>query len=158
VSTVFWATSVSSRSSFIPPPFLLVSHFMFSVCSQRRTSVLLNTRKLQIPQWNATTTLVAFPVPKESHTSVFAETSASSFHYPCGLYIQWHVDSLLGNDREKSKHKKRSMFPRQQLEAATEEPGFLCDPYRDVISRTDSQSVECSRLEDCCSSVVSCCC
>lgn len=43
--------SVSWHSSSVLPPFLLLSHFMFSVSVQRSTVVLLNnTRRLQISQ------------------------------------------------------------------------------------------------------------
>jgi hypothetical protein len=57
--------------------------------------------------------------------------------------ILWHVDSLLGNNREISK--QTSTFPWQKLNYNNEERRFLCGLCRDVTSRTvcgKSQSVK----------------
>lgn len=56
--------------------------------------------------------------------------------------IFWHVYPLLSNDRYLSKYttaSQTSVFPREQLDTATEERVFLCGPCRNVISRTVSE-------------------
>jgi hypothetical protein len=74
------------------------------------------------------------------------------------IEILWHVDALLGNDREVIRQRlllgnrpQRAteewcflrgppMFAHATMDTATEERYFLCGPCLDVISRTISES------------------
>jgi hypothetical protein len=71
-------------------------------------------------------------------------------------YILWHVDPLLGNDRETNRQRpvnsnkgmafSAPMAARATMDAATEERCFLCGPCLEVISRTSSER-QCSAAQ-----------
>jgi hypothetical protein len=55
------------------------------------------------------------------------------------LNIMWHVDPLLGKDGEMTKY--TTAVTRQRPVKRNRERCFLCDPCRDVMSRTSEMLI-----------------